>query len=287
MIVKAHKILFPTDFSEAAHHAFIYALRMADAIGATIVTLNVYQLPEIRGAHLPNTLQQVYNSIDLENFENYRDTLPILHQIAESKGLGHIQLTNLMEEGSAVKKIVQIAAREAVDFVIMGTKGAGWLKEIFLGTVAAEVMEHAPCPVLAVPKEAEFDGKIDHILITTDLRERDVEAVNKLLKFAEPFGAVIHCVHINTTGSDDAYTKLNWWKRYFGLTPNLTLEVCEGKNFHRACLEFLDNHTIDLIAMLIEKRNFWEELFQSNKAKKFAYRGQIPVLAIPVSTLNN
>ncbi|MEL6275916.1 MAG: universal stress protein, partial [Bacteroidota bacterium] len=43
------KILFPTDFSPAATQAYIYALQLAKAIDASIVTLHAYQLPSIRG----------------------------------------------------------------------------------------------------------------------------------------------------------------------------------------------------------------------------------------------
>jgi len=42
------KILFPTDFSEAADHAYIYALRLADVLAAEINIVHVYDLPSLK-----------------------------------------------------------------------------------------------------------------------------------------------------------------------------------------------------------------------------------------------
>ena len=41
------KILFPTDFSEIADNAFLYALKMADYLGYEIIVLHAYELPII------------------------------------------------------------------------------------------------------------------------------------------------------------------------------------------------------------------------------------------------
>jgi nucleotide-binding universal stress UspA family protein len=41
------KILFPTDFSQTANNAFVYALQFAASMGAEIITLHVYELPQV------------------------------------------------------------------------------------------------------------------------------------------------------------------------------------------------------------------------------------------------
>ncbi len=47
------KILFPTDFSEAAANAFRYANELAKVVEATIDVVNVYNLPVIDATNLP------------------------------------------------------------------------------------------------------------------------------------------------------------------------------------------------------------------------------------------
>ena len=89
------QILFPTDFSDTAKNAFIYALNLADVVNGSVVTVHAYELPDVRGAHLPNTLKQVYDSITLESFEDFRDNVPYLRQVAAEANLEHVPVKHI------------------------------------------------------------------------------------------------------------------------------------------------------------------------------------------------
>ena len=60
------KILYPTDFSPTAENAFIFALQIADHLGASIITLHAFDRPDISNFNLPETLRDVYDTIDLD-----------------------------------------------------------------------------------------------------------------------------------------------------------------------------------------------------------------------------
>jgi len=47
--------------------------------------------------------------------------------------------------------IVQEAKERAIDIIVMGTHGRTGIKRILMGSVAQNVIGHAPCPVLVVP----------------------------------------------------------------------------------------------------------------------------------------
>ena len=47
--------------------------------------------------------------------------------------------------------IVQEAKERAIDLIVMGTHGRTGIKRILMGSVAQNVIGHAPCPVLVVP----------------------------------------------------------------------------------------------------------------------------------------
>ena len=53
--------------------------------------------------------------------------------------------------GAAHVNIAELAAREAVDLVIMSTHGRTGLDHILLGSVTEKVIAHASRPVLAIP----------------------------------------------------------------------------------------------------------------------------------------
>jgi universal stress protein A len=54
--------------------------------------------------------------------------------------------------GRADQQIVERARTTAADLIIMGTHGRSGLAHAILGSNAARVVQHAPCPVLIVPK---------------------------------------------------------------------------------------------------------------------------------------
>ena len=48
-------------------------------------------------------------------------------------------------------------ASAAVDLMVVGSRGYGPLQRVLLGSVSTSLMHSAPCPVMVVPRTAEFD----------------------------------------------------------------------------------------------------------------------------------
>jgi nucleotide-binding universal stress UspA family protein len=273
------KILFPTDFSEAANHAFIYALSIADKLKAEILTIHVYKRPDIRALHLPRTLNEVYNDMELQEFEEYRASISDLQKLIDERGQTHIPVKHILAEGEIMRQILRAAKKESIDFIVIGTKGAGWLKQIFIGTVAAEVMENACCPVLAVPEKAVFDGTINKIGVTTSFEIEEAEVMKKALKFARIFNADLYCLHVNVLKTDLDITYENAFKALFDGVGNLKFVVLEGVNIHKTLSEYVESNGFDMLAMLSHRRNFLEEIMMYSEAKMMAYRSKTPILA--------
>lgn len=274
------KILFPTDFSPAAENAFVYALRLAKRTNATVTTFHSYQLPSLEKTHLPVTIQEVYESINLEEFENYNDSIPRLRQIAEEQGLTDVVVNHVMEEGAPKESIIRLAKREEVDLIVMGTTGASGFKEIFLGSVAAEVMENAPCPVLAVPKEAKFDGRIDRVGFMTEFKGEEKKALKWLSDWLAPFEADIYCLHVDQAHIEPLAHRMDNLKLDFLNQRHIHFDVVDATNFEDAVTGYLTEHRIDMLAMVIHKRNFLQELFNYSMTKKMAYHLKTPIMAM-------
>lgn len=281
------KILFPTDFSETAENAFIYALKLADRMKATITTLHCYEMPNLKNAHLPYSIQEVYDSINLEEFENYRDSIPQLHDIAAKNGLDHVPVNHALIEGDTVAATIRFARKEEADLIVMGTTGASGLREIFLGSVAAEVMENAPCPVLAVPVNANFDGHLDKIAITTSFQEDEKDALQWLMNWSKSFKPDIYCVHIDLKHTEDISHHMDIFKKEFAGKPKLHFEVIDSTNMEASLANFLDNEQIDVLTMVIHQRNFFKELFSYSITKKMSYHLDQPILAIQAKTISS
>jgi nucleotide-binding universal stress UspA family protein len=273
------KILFPTDFSEAANNAYVYALSIADKLKAEILTIHVFERPDIRALHLPRTLSEVYESMALEEFDEYRKHIAGLHRLAEKEGHAHIPVKHMLAEGTVKNQIIAAAKREKTAFIVMGTKGAGWLRQIFTGTVAGEMMEYACCPVLAVPGKAVFDKSIDKIGVTTSFAEEEVDILRKTLDFAAIFNARVYCIHVDQHKGIDPAENEDEFRDQFRDVPNLNFIILEGPNVIKTLSEYIEANDFDVLAMLTHQRSFMEEMIDFSEAKMMSYRYSTPILA--------
>lgn len=279
------KILFPTDLSDAANNAFIYALHLADKLGASIVTLHVYANPNVHGAsHMPQYLDDFYRSINRHEFNNHRDAIPELDRIAAEQGMGHIGLTHTLQQGDVVPVTLEQARQEGADYIVLGTTGARGIKEVFLGTVAGEVLENAHCPVLAVPAKATFDGRIDQVAFTTSYKPEEKAALDQLLRLTEPFGATVHCINVDLAHTEFHHNRMETLRREYTGQPRLQFHVLQGTNLEATITDFLEAQRIDFLAMVTHRRSFLQELFSYSHAKQMSYHSNTPVMSFPVAT---
>ena len=273
------KILFPTDFSEASINAFIYALKLADSIKGEIITLHVYDLPQVGYSNVPGVLNEIYDLIELGNFENYKDQVPFLRRIAEQNNMEHIKISNVLDYGNLINKIVKIVNDENIDFVVMGTKGATSLKETFLGTATTKVMNATKAIVFAIPENCEYK-QIKKILFLTKYNFEDIKVLKKVIEFAAVFEAHIDCLHIKSPHQKDNDTFKEEWQK-IAKDQDITLHTISNDDVEGIILEFIDLNKIDMITMHVYHKNFFKKLFQVSLSKKLAFHVNIPILAIP------
>lgn len=133
-------VLFPTDFSENADNAFVYAEKMA-AAGARRITLMHVQDKGKIDPHLKHKLEE-FNRIDRERLEELK---------AKLHRQGKAQVDVELCYGSPAAEIMRAVREKKIDLVVMGSQGRGYVKELFLGSVSHNVARRAEAPVLLVP----------------------------------------------------------------------------------------------------------------------------------------
>lgn len=272
------KILFPTDFSKTANNAFVYALEMAKYLEAELVVLHVYDLPIVSYEGYPSYVAEVYETIELNNFENFKDQIPILRKIAEEHHLEAIKMSHVLEQGDLIPAIKGLVKKEKINLIVMGTNGASGWKETFFGSNAGSVIEKVPVLSLSVPIKAKFD-KIKEIGFTTRFRTKDRAALKQVIAFAEKVGAKVKCLYVKTFESDIENSKIDKWRNDFKDEP-VEFFVIAHENVEETIFEFLKDQKIDMLAMLTYKRGFFEGLFKQSLTRKLSYHSEIPILAL-------
>jgi len=133
-------ILFPTDFSETADHAFTYVEQLV-ANGAKRVTLFHVQDKARIEPHLTHRLEE-FNQIDRGRLEKMAEAL---------RGRGGADIDIALCYGSPFAEITRAIRERKAHLVVMGSQGRGFVKELFLGSVSHNVARHSDAAVLLIP----------------------------------------------------------------------------------------------------------------------------------------
>lgn len=273
------KILVPLDFSETSENAFVYALEMAKIFKAELLLLHTFDLPIVDSQAMPINYATLYETLEMANFDHFKEEMPKLHALAEAHKATHVGMRHIMMDGELVYSIKKVIKQENIDFVVMGTNGAtGWL-DSFIGTNTASVISDVSVPVLSVPLAAKFE-KIETIAFTTRFRQKDIEALVKVLVLAKKMHAQVKCLYVKTANSDVNTDTVLRWQSHFEDEEHLKFFVIPNEDVNATIEDFLVDQDIDVLAMLTYKRNFFVELFTTTTTQKLAQSLHTPILAL-------
>jgi nucleotide-binding universal stress UspA family protein len=147
-MARVKRILAPTDFSELSKVGILYALEMARDVSAEVVVYHAIDVggqwqdrpPAVAAHH--DMLEESRRLLDKFLADNFADCIDL------------VEVRCAVEFGTPHKNIVEKAAAEGVDMIVMSTHGRTGLNHIIMGSVAEKVVARATCPVLVVPHDA-------------------------------------------------------------------------------------------------------------------------------------
>ena len=268
------KILFPTDFSETANNAFLYALNLAKSIDAQVYVLHVYELPMITGSLSAGLIQNVYETVELGSFENFKDNIPQLRQIAADNELSDIPLKFILEEGNFLYILRETIEEESVDFVVMGTNGNSGFERFLFGSNTINTITSMKIPILSVPQELSFKG-FKNIGFTTIFDQKDKDALKYLIEIANRHQAKIHCMHVSKDGKFNQQI-LEDWKDQFANDP-VVFEIYNDADPTNAVLDFIKEKQIDLLTVVSRNKGFFDNIFSPGFTKRIANKNITPL----------
>ena len=270
------KILFPTDFSEAATNAFVHALEFAKIVKAELVLLHTFEIPVYDSQFFPENYASIYSSIELAKFEMFKDEIPKLRAIAAERNLEDIVIKHRLMDGDLIYNLKNAVEEDQIDFVIMGTSGASDWTKFFTGSNTNSVISGVDVPVLCIPADAKFK-KIKTIGFTTRYREKDKEVLKKILKIAQKTDAKVKSLYVRSSDTDVADATIKEWEKEFA-AENVEFLVLPSDEIKETILDFILYKDIDILTTITHKRSFFESIFESSFSKKITKEVSIPVL---------
>ena len=142
-------ILLASDGSEHALKAAQAAIEIARRFSSKLTLLCVFDPPATLNDIAAGQQEPAEDrNVLMEHAEHILDAASRrTEKVLEAAG---IPFDSRCETGHPVNMIVNVAARERVDLIVMGSRGLGRFESFLLGSVSERVLHHANCPVLIV-----------------------------------------------------------------------------------------------------------------------------------------
>jgi nucleotide-binding universal stress UspA family protein len=138
-------ILVPVDGSDASMHAGLVAMRIASNHDIPITFVYVVDLAVADKICATGTMNEDKVCRELE--EKAQSYLDYLALQAHNKG---IKSDQVVRRGIPHNEITSLARELEVDLIAIGQGSRSGPRRAMIGSVAARVVEYAPCPVLVV-----------------------------------------------------------------------------------------------------------------------------------------
>lgn len=272
------KILLPTDFSDNAWSAMVYALKLYANEQCTFYLLNSTKLEASRISSFSNKLLSTMR----ENAK--KDLLALKTQLENADANGNHTFEAILSIGNLDDAIETAIEKYAIDSIVMGTKGATGAKEIFFGSNATKIVKKIKnCPVLMVPDNYEFVVP-KQIAFPTDFnRYCDAKELHYLKNMADLYNSKIRIVHINVEeklneNQENNFTTL---KQYLSDYECSFHWIPDYASKASSITDFIEEAEIDILAMVHYSHSFLERITREPVVKKIGFRPTIPFLVIP------
>jgi nucleotide-binding universal stress UspA family protein len=156
-VIVLKNVLIATDFGEPSQAAMAYACDVAKAFSARLHLVHVVDDLAARGTPLP-VLAQDLSRLQAEREDDARKKLnAMLDADLRANGATTVVLTS----DRPASAILTYARDTEIDLIVAGTHGRSGFADLFMGSVAQQIVRTAQCPVLTLRqagRERESQG---------------------------------------------------------------------------------------------------------------------------------
>ncbi len=142
-------LLVPVDFSAVTNQVIESAISLTKAFGGKAVLMYVIQPPMVATAEYALPAEIIQEAINTNEKASQRKLDGYVRRFHDAG----IECSAQLLVGSPVVHILDEAAKNNADFIVMGTHGHGKLYDFLVGSTASGVIKKARCGVIILPPE--------------------------------------------------------------------------------------------------------------------------------------
>lgn len=274
-------ILLPTDFSKNSWNAINYALQLFKNETCNFYLLNTYS---------PTIFHVEYIMVEPAQFEMAdgirKESITQLNELKDKilknyKNAKH-SFEIISSFNSLIPEIKDIVESKAIDYLVMGTKGATGAKEILFGSNTVHVFKNVKCPILAIPDSFDFET-LREVLFPTDFEiDYKGQHINPIIGIISHNKTRVNILHVSFGYELSEEQKKNkktletYFKKIAHLFHDVSNQTVEGGITH-----FQRDVRINLLVMVNNKHSFFENLFFKSTINQIGFHLNVPFLVIP------
>lgn len=271
------KVLIPTDFSVQAEYAFTMVKKMAEKMEMEVTFLHVMSVPDTVTINA-NGEVETCGEIDVEYVTMQRD-------IAQRKlndlktSLGSVSTDIVF--GKVTTGVVTYAEENKYDLIVMGTKGATGLKEIFSGSEAQMIARRTNVPLLTLMCDRS-DLQLQNVLLVHDFAEQSNEDMSLLKKFIEVFNTKVHFLQICKNGSIEQHNEIRMNMKAYADKHGINgyeAHILRDNDVEEGVIHFNQMNNMDLVCIGTHGR---AGLFHSSAAENLVNHLYKPLITFKI-----
>ncbi len=141
-------ILVPVDGSDNAKRALEHAIAIAEGAKAQLTLVYVANIVSVISNfdQIPSGSGYVTEQVAMDMEETGKGVLEELSKMVPAD----VPVKTVFEVGSPGPAILAVAKKFDANLIVMGSRGLGPLKGLFMGSVSSYIVSHSVCPVLIV-----------------------------------------------------------------------------------------------------------------------------------------
>jgi nucleotide-binding universal stress UspA family protein len=272
-----NSLLVPTDFSETAKNAGLFAVSLAEDLDIQkIILYNAYQAPISADPSMPAVqlfdidILKKTSKDGLEKFRSQLQAVCTKPMLFETKAEFQM-LTSGVEE---------LCKQEQIEAIIMGITGGNKVEEVLIGSNTISVAKHVTVPVFIIPGNTQYKP-IKQILLACDFRKVvDTMPVAAIRNLLDTTNAKLQILNVSEkpTKPDEQFESLLLDTLFQGYHPQY--HFIHDTHFAEAINNFADQNNIDLIITIPKKHGLFEGLFKKSHTKSLAFHSHVPLMVI-------
>lgn len=281
------RVLIPTDFSDHSYNALSYAHMLFQGEEVEFTLLHAYEASALQlvGNKSPMRIGTIYKALKTKATQ---DLLALKTEIVSRNEFSNHTYKTLAHEGH-LREAISAFTREDYHYIVMGSKGATGLKEIFLGSVTYDIVAlHQEIPLLIVPENARFRIP-DTIGFATDFAQNyDRKQLQPLIHLTIIWKSTLHMIEVYNEPELDQEQKQHL-KHLESLLKeiNCRFHVIPKFSSLENCINIFDQELeVDILVLIDYPKTFFQRLMREPVLKKMTFHTTLPFLILPALTTN-